>query len=136
MDAQREWFEKDYYKMLGVAADASSKEITKAYRKLAREWHPDKNPGDASAEERFKDLSTAYDVLDDDKKRAEYDEIRRLGPMAGGMRTAAAPVGSRSTSVMSATCRAVTSATSSVRCSEAPVAVPDAAASAPSAAPT
>ncbi len=85
MDAQREWFEKDYYQVLGVAADASPKEITKAYRKLARELHPDKNPGDAEAEERFKDVSAAYDVLGDDGKRTEYDEVRRLGPMAGGM---------------------------------------------------
>jgi molecular chaperone DnaJ len=82
--AQREWFDKDYYQVLGVAADASQKEITKAYRKLARELHPDKNPGDAAAEERFKEVSSAYDVLGDETKRGEYDEVRRLGPMAGG----------------------------------------------------
>lgn len=86
MDAQREWFEKDYYEVLGVAADASAKDITKAYRKLARELHPDQNPGDAAAEERFKNVSAAYDVLGDEAKRKEYDEVRRLGPMAGGMR--------------------------------------------------
>ncbi len=84
MDAQREWFEKDYYRELGVAADASQKEITKAYRKLARESHPDRNPGDTAAEERFKAISAAYDVLGDEAKRKEYDEVRRLGPMAGG----------------------------------------------------
>jgi molecular chaperone DnaJ len=84
MDAQREWFEKDYYEVLGVAADASAKEITKAYRKLAREYHPDQNQGDAAAEERFKEISAAYDVLGDETKRGEYDEVRRLGPMAGG----------------------------------------------------
>ena len=84
MAAQRDWFEKDYYKVLGVAADASQKDITKAYRKLARELHPDKNPGDATAEERFKAVSAAYDVLGDEAKRAEYDEVRRLGPMGGG----------------------------------------------------
>ena len=86
MAAQREWFEKDYYKVLGVSDKASSKEITKAYRKLARQLHPDANPGNASAEERFKEVSAAYDVLGDDTKRAEYDEVRRLGPMgpAGG----------------------------------------------------
>ncbi|NNE10630.1 MAG: molecular chaperone DnaJ [Ilumatobacter sp.] len=84
MNAQREWFEKDYYEVLGVAADASPKEITKAYRKLARELHPDQNPGDTKAEERFKDVSAAYDVLGDADKRQEYDEVRRLGPMAGG----------------------------------------------------
>jgi molecular chaperone DnaJ len=86
MSAQREWYEKDYYQVLGVAADASPKEVTKAYRKLARELHPDKNPGDAAAEERFKAVSSAYDVLGDEVKRKEYDEVRRLGPMAGGMR--------------------------------------------------
>jgi molecular chaperone DnaJ len=83
--AQREWFEKDYYQVLGVAADASQKDITKAYRKLARELHPDKNPGNAAAEERFKEISAAYDVLGDEAKRTEYDEVRRLGPMGGGM---------------------------------------------------
>jgi len=84
VSAQRDWFEKDYYQVLGVSADASQKEITKAYRKLARELHPDQNPGDAAAEERFKEVSAAYDVLGDDAKRKEYDEVRRLGPMAGG----------------------------------------------------
>jgi molecular chaperone DnaJ len=84
MAAQREWFEKDYYKELGVADTASAKEITKAYRKLARELHPDKNPGNPVAEERFKAVSAAYDVLGDETKRAEYDEVRRLGPMGGG----------------------------------------------------
>ncbi len=84
MAAQREWFEKDYYQVLGVAADAPPKDVTKAYRKLARELHPDKNPGDAAAEERFKDLSAAYDVIGDEAKRKEYDEVRRLGPMAAG----------------------------------------------------
>lgn len=84
MAAQREWFDKDYYKLLGVSRDATPKEITKAYRKLARESHPDTHPGDAAAEERFKEISAAYDVLGDDAKRREYDEVRRLGPMAGG----------------------------------------------------
>ena len=83
-EPQREWFEKDYYKVLGVAENASDKEITKAYRKLARELHPDANPGDAAAEERFKEVSAAYDVVGDDDKRKRYDEARRLGPMAGG----------------------------------------------------
>lgn len=84
MAAEREWFEKDYYKILGVSSDATAKEITKAYRKLARENHPDANPGDAGAEERFKEISAAYDVVGDSEKRSEYDEVRRLGPMAGG----------------------------------------------------
>ena len=84
MAAQREWFETDYYSVLGVGPEATAKEITRAYRKLARELHPDKNPGDATAEDRFKSVSAAYDVLGDEARRAEYDEVRRLGPMAGG----------------------------------------------------
>jgi molecular chaperone DnaJ len=90
---QREWFEKDYYRVLGVAADATPKEITKAYRKLARELHPDQNPGDTAAEDRFKEVSAAYDVLGDAAKRTEYDEVRRLGPMAGGARGGGGPGG-------------------------------------------
>ncbi len=88
-EPQREWFEKDYYKVLGVAENASEKEITKAYRKLARELHPDANPGDTAAEERFKEVSAAYDVIGDEEKRKSYDEVRRLGPMAGGFGGAA-----------------------------------------------
>jgi molecular chaperone DnaJ len=84
MAPQREWFEKDYYAVLGVAQDAPAKEITKAYRKLARQFHPDTNPNNAAAEEKFKEVSAAYDVLGDDEKRREYDEVRRMGPMAGG----------------------------------------------------
>ena len=83
MAPQREWFEKDYYAILGVPKDASSRDITKAYRGLARKYHPDTNPGDTAAEERFKEISVAYDVLGDDTKRAEYDEARRMGPMGG-----------------------------------------------------
>ncbi len=79
MPAQREWFEKDYYKVLGVAEGATEKEISRAYRKLAKRYHPDTNPG---AGERFKEISAAYDVLGDATKRREYDEVRRLGPMA------------------------------------------------------
>ncbi|MEZ5258417.1 MAG: DnaJ C-terminal domain-containing protein [Ilumatobacteraceae bacterium] len=84
MAAQREWFEKDYYKVLGVSDTATAKEITKAYRKLARENHPDANPGNDAAEERFKEISAAYDVVGDADRRKEYDEVRRLGPMGGG----------------------------------------------------
>src|ERR1700712_3025429 len=76
--------EKDYYAALGVAKDASSAEIKKAYRKLARELHPDKNPDDAKAEARFKDVSEAYDVLSDDTRRKEYDEMRSLYANGGG----------------------------------------------------
>jgi molecular chaperone DnaJ len=81
--AQREWFEKDYYAILGVSKDASDKDITKAYRRLARQYHPDANPGNAEAEEKFKQISGAYDVVGDSTKRAEYDEVRRMGPSAG-----------------------------------------------------
>ena len=70
----------DYYKALGVDKKASQAEIKKAYRKLARQYHPDQNPGDASAEERFKEISQAYDVLGDPEKRKQYD--RGVGPFA------------------------------------------------------
>ena len=83
MEPQREWFEKDYYKILGVAEDASASEVTKAYRKLAKKLHPDANDGDSAVEDRFKEVASAYDVLGDDSKRKAYDEVRRLGPMAG-----------------------------------------------------
>jgi molecular chaperone DnaJ len=92
-EPQREWFEKDFYKVLGVAENASDKDITKAYRKLARELHPDKNPGDTAAEERFKEVSAAYDVVGDEEKRKRYDEVRRLGPMAGGFGGGSGPGG-------------------------------------------
>ena len=78
--AEREWFEKDFYKVLGVTESASDKEITRAYRKLAKEYHPDTHPG---SEDRFKEISVAYDVLGDPVKRKEYDEVRRMGPLGG-----------------------------------------------------
>jgi molecular chaperone DnaJ len=89
MSVQREWLEKDYYKVLGVSASATEKEVTAAYRTLAKKLHPDANPGDSTAEERFKEVSGAYDVLGDPTKRKEYDEARRLGggrpyPFPGG----------------------------------------------------
>ncbi|MER5887156.1 molecular chaperone DnaJ [Streptomyces sp. NPDC001941] len=74
----KDFVEKDYYKVLGVPKDATDAEIKKAYRKLARENHPDANKGDAKAEERFKEISEANDVLGDPKKRKEYDEARAL----------------------------------------------------------
>src|SRR5947209_7181260 len=74
----RDYVEKDYYAALGVPKDASQADIKKAYRKLARQHHPDANKGDAASEERFKEISEAYDVLSDDAKRKEYDEARTL----------------------------------------------------------
>ncbi|MDF6020162.1 molecular chaperone DnaJ [Streptomyces sp. JH34] len=74
----KDFVEKDYYKVLGVPKDATDAEVKKAYRKLAREYHPDANKGDAKAEERFKEISEANDVLGDPKKRKEYDEARAL----------------------------------------------------------
>ena len=81
---------KDLYSALGVSKGASAEEIKKAYRKLAREYHPDKNPGDASAEERFKEIQHAYDVLSDAEKRKQYDQFgsadgrRGFDPGSGG----------------------------------------------------
>ncbi|HEX6418409.1 MAG TPA: molecular chaperone DnaJ [Acidimicrobiales bacterium] len=83
MAPQREWFEKDYYRVLGVSETASQKDIKSAYRKLSRRYHPDNNPGDRAAEERFKEVSAAYDVIGDAEKRKEYDEVRKLGPVGG-----------------------------------------------------
>jgi molecular chaperone DnaJ len=74
----KDFLEKDYYKALGVSKGASADEIKKSYRKLARKYHPDANKGDASSEERFKEISEAYNVLSDPKRRAEYDEARSL----------------------------------------------------------
>ena len=79
----KDWLEKDFYALLGVSKDATGDEIKKKYRKLARELHPDKNPGDKAAEEKFKSVSEAYDVLSDAEQRKEYDAIRAMG---GGAR--------------------------------------------------
>ena len=81
----KDYLEKDFYKVLGVAKDAPADEIKKSYRKLARKHHPDTNKGDSGSEDRFKEISEAYDVLSDDTKRREYDEARALFG-SGGMR--------------------------------------------------
>ena len=79
--SEQEWFSKDFYKVLGVDKKADKKAITKAYRKLARQWHPDQNPGDTAAETKFKEIGEAYAVLSNDEERKRYDAIRA---MAGG----------------------------------------------------
>ena len=81
--AARDLYEKDFYKVLGVSKTASADEIKKKYRQLARDLHPDQNKGDAAKEERFKEVSEAYDILSDAKKRAEYDEARSLFERGG-----------------------------------------------------
>lgn len=82
--ASQDWFEKDFYATLGVSKDVSDADLKKAYRKLARKYHPDSNPGDEAAEAKFKSMSEAYAVLSDAEQRAEYDQIRAMG--AGGAR--------------------------------------------------
>jgi molecular chaperone DnaJ len=88
----RDWVEKDFYKVLGVSRTAPAEEIKKAYRKLAQENHPDANPGDAAAEERFKDISEAYATLSDADERREYDQVRQMVD-SGGFRGFGAPGG-------------------------------------------
>jgi molecular chaperone DnaJ len=94
--AGQDWFEKDFYAVLGIAQSAGADDVKKAYRKLARLHHPDANPGDASADKRFKEIGEAYSVLSDPEQRKQYDAIRSMarggarftaggaGPSAGG----------------------------------------------------
>jgi molecular chaperone DnaJ len=90
--ASQDWFEKDFYAILGVPQDADEAAIKKAYRKLARKHHPDQNPGDAAAEQRFKDIGEANSVLSNPEQRREYDAVRQMA--RGGARfTAGGPGG-------------------------------------------
>ena len=86
MAAKNEWVDKDYYADLGVTSSASDADIKKAYRKLARENHPDSHPGDAIREEKFKKVAEAYDVVGDPTRRKEYDEFKEMLRVGGGFR--------------------------------------------------
>lgn len=77
--ASQDWFDKDFYAVLGVSKDVSEADLKKVYRKLARQFHPDSNPGDAKAEAKFKEISEAHSVLSDPELRREYDQIRAMG---------------------------------------------------------
>jgi molecular chaperone DnaJ len=90
--ASQDWFEKDFYSILGVPADADDGAVKKAYRKLAREWHPDSKPGDTTAEQKFKDIGEAYAVLSDPEQRKQYDAVRAMS--RGGARFTAGGGGS------------------------------------------
>ena len=81
----RDWVEKDFYAVLGVGREADPEEIKRAYRKLAQKFHPDTNPGNTAAEDRFKEVTEAYSVLSNPEKKAEYDEVRRLVASGGGV---------------------------------------------------
>jgi len=94
--AGQDWFEKDFYAVLGVSQAVTPSDLKKAYRKLARTHHPDANQGDASSEQRFKEIGEAYAVLSDPEQRQQYDAVRAMsrggarftagggGPSAGG----------------------------------------------------
>jgi molecular chaperone DnaJ len=99
--ANQDWFDRDFYKSLGVASDASDSEIKKAYRKLAKDLHPDKNPGDAKAEQRFKEVSEAYSVLSDSGQRKEYDAVRAMAHGRARFTAGSGPSGGFSDDVFS-----------------------------------
>ncbi|HJQ03434.1 MAG TPA: DnaJ C-terminal domain-containing protein [Jatrophihabitans sp.] len=99
--ANQDWFDKDFYKFLGVASDASDADIKKSYRKLAKTLHPDKNPGDAAAEQRFKEVSEAYSVLSDPAQRKEYDAVRAMTRGGARFTAGSGPTGGFSDDVFS-----------------------------------
>jgi len=89
--ASQDWFDKDFYAVLGVSKDVSEAELKKTYRKLARQYHPDSNPGDPKAEAKFKEISEAHSVLSDPETRREYDQVRAMG--SGARFTSGGPGG-------------------------------------------
>ncbi len=99
--ANQDWFDKDFYKSLGVASNATDADIKKAYRKLAKTLHPDKNPGDAVAEQRFKEVSEAYSVLSDAATRKEYDAVRAMSRGGARFTAGSGPSGGFSDDVFS-----------------------------------
>src|SRR5438445_7767723 len=99
--ANQDWFDRDFYSTLGVSSNASDGEIKKAYRKLAKDLHPDKNPGNAAAEQRFKDISEAYSVLSDSEQRREYDAIRTMSHGGARFTAGGGPTGGFSADVFS-----------------------------------
>lgn len=99
--ANQDWFDKDFYKSLGVTSDASDADIKKAYRRLAKDLHPDKNPGDTAAEQRFKEVSEAYSVLSDAAQRKEYDAVRTMSHGGARFTTGSGPAGGFSDDVFS-----------------------------------
>src|SRR5438067_2263464 len=98
---------QDFYELLGVSKGCGPEDLKKAYRKLAMQWHPDRNPGDKAAEQKFKDISEAYDVLKDEQKRtAEYARSKASSPSSGPVPPATAAVGSSRTPAASAPAKA------------------------------
>jgi curved DNA-binding protein CbpA len=93
MQPEQDWGEKDFYKVLGVSEKATEAEIKKAFRKLSRKYHPDQNQGDKKAEEKFKEISRANDVIGDKKARKDYDEFRKYAGSFGGFGGGGNPFG-------------------------------------------
>ena len=99
--AAKDLYEKDFYKILGVNKGDSAEVIKRRYRVLARQLHPDKNKGDKKLEDQFKAVSEAYDILSDEKKRAEYDEARSLFERGASVHRKAEPMAVRTSAVIS-----------------------------------